>query len=183
MDEGRPAERIVSASLSACVDETIAVGTLRYFDRAGALAETLRAMTGAALPGRLAAQELAGGQLILAWRGPTETLCLSRSAAHLAELIGGLAAAADGYALDLTGGLRIVRLTGARSADLICRLGGAASVPAVGEARRSRMADVAVLALSVRDGETLLAVDRAHLPHLFGWIRETLLDFESSEAS
>ncbi|MBV9316602.1 MAG: hypothetical protein JOZ34_03985, partial [Gammaproteobacteria bacterium] len=109
--------------------------------------------------------------------------CLARSAAHLPELIERLAAVGDGYAVDLSGGLRIVRLTGARSAELICRLGGAASVPAVGEARRSRMADVAVLALSVRNGETLLAVDRAHLPHLLGWVRETLLDFEAAGAS
>jgi sarcosine oxidase gamma subunit len=183
MDEGGPAERIASASLSACVEETLAVATLRYFDSTGPFAETLRAMTGAALPGPLAARELAGGELILAWRSPTETLCLARSAAHLAELIERLAAAAGGYAVDLSGGLRIVRLTGARSADLICRLGGAASVPAVGEARRSRMADVAVLALSVRDGETLLAVDRAYLPHLLGWIRETLLDFDAASGT
>jgi len=87
-----------------------------------------------------------------------------------------LAACADGCLVELTGGLRIVRLTGLRIADLLCRLGGTASVPAAGEARRSRMADLAVLALCVRDGETLLLVDRAHLPHLLAWIRETLLD-------
>jgi hypothetical protein len=39
------------------------------------------------------------------------------------------------------------------------------------------MADVPVLALSVRAGETLLIVDRAYLPHLLAWIRETMLDF------
>jgi hypothetical protein len=81
--------------------------------------------------------------------------------------------------VDLSGGVRIVRLTGNRIADLLCRLGGAASVPAPGEARRSRLADVAVLALSINPGETLLAVDRAYLPHLLAWIRETLLDFEA----
>ena len=80
----------------------------------------------------------------------------------------------------MRGGLRIVRLTGQRIADLLSRLGGAASVPAVGEARRSRMADLAVLAISVRAGETLLVVDRVYLPHLLAWIRETLLDFEAS---
>jgi len=58
--------------------------------------------------------------------------------------------------VELTGGLQIVRLTGVRTADLLCRLGGTASVPAEGEARRSRLADVPVLALSVRTGETLL---------------------------
>jgi hypothetical protein len=82
--------------------------------------------------------------------------------------------------VELMGGLRIVRLTGPRIADLLCRLGGTASVPAPGESRRSRMADVPVLALSVRAGETLLLLDRAYLPHLLAWIRETMLDFEGT---
>jgi len=82
--------------------------------------------------------------------------------------------------VELTGGLRIVRLTGLGIAELLCRLGGTASVPAPGEARRSRMADVPVLAISLRAGETLLVVDRVYLPHLLGWIRETLLDFGTS---
>ena len=54
---------------------------------------------------------------------------------------------------------------------------GTASIPRPGEARRSRMADVPVLALSLRAGETLLVVDRVYADHLCAWIRETLLDF------
>ena len=178
MNEERRGERIVSAHLVVSVEEAMAVATLRYFDRAGPFAETLQAVTAAALPGPLAATELPAAQLIFAWRSPTETLCIARSAARLAELIDRLADAAEGCAVDLTGGVRIVRLTGTRIADLLSRLGGAASVPAAGEARRSRMADVAVLAFAVRNDETLLAVDRGHLAHLLAWIRETLLDFE-----
>ena len=105
---------------------------------------------------------------------------MTRSAARLAELTERLASATDGCVVDLSGATRIVRLTGLRIADLLCRLGGTASVPAPGEARRSRLADVPVLALSLRPGETLLAVDRAYLPHLLTWIRETLLDFEAT---
>jgi hypothetical protein len=82
--------------------------------------------------------------------------------------------------VELSGGVRIVRLTGHHIADLLCRLGGTASVPAPGEARPCRLADVPVLALSVRAGEALLAVDRGYLPHLLGWIRETLLDFDAA---
>jgi hypothetical protein len=130
------------------------------------------------LPAALEAREEA--QLILAWRSPTETLCVTRSATRLAEIGASLAACAEGCMVELTGGLRIVRLMGVGIADLLCRLGGTASVPAPGEARRSRMADVPVLALSLRAGETLLVVERVYLPHLLGWIRETLLDFESS---
>ena len=154
------------------------IATLRYFTREGEVADTVRAATGMPLPATLEAREEA--QLILAWRSPTETLCVTRSTTRLAELGASLAASADGCLVELTGGLRIVRLTGQRIADLLCRLGGTASVPAAGEARRSRLADVPVLALSVRAGETLLVVDRAWLPHLLAWIRETLLELEES---
>lgn len=180
MDEQRPAERIVSADAVASVEGTMAVATLRYFDRAGAFAEAVRAATGAALPGPLEVREVSEGQLILAWRSPTETFCVARTAAPLAALGAQLSGAADGCTVDLTGGVRIVRLTGSRTVDLLCRLGGTASVPTPGEAHRCRLADVPVLALSARAGETLLAVDRAYLPHVLAWIRETLLDFDAA---
>ena len=170
--------RIVSADLVACMEETMHVATLRYFTRDGLVADVVRGATGMPLPAALEAREEA--QLILAWRSPTETLCVTRSATRLAELGARLAACAEGCMVELTGGLRIVRLTGLGIAELLCRLGGTASVPAPGEARRSRMADVPVLAISLRAGETLLVVDRVYLPHLLGWIRETLLDFGTS---
>ena len=178
MAEYPATSRITGADLIACVEETMQVATLRYFTHEGEVADTVRAVTGMPLPGLLEAREEA--QLMLAWRSPTETLCVTRSTTRLAELGASLAASADGCLVELTGGLRIVRLTGLRIADLLCRLGGTASVPAAGEARRSRVADVSVLALSVRAGETLLVVDRAWLPHLLAWIRETLLDLEES---
>ena len=170
--------RIVSADLVACMEETMHVATLRYFTRDGLVADVVRGATGMPLPAALEAREEA--QLILAWRSPTETLCVTRSATRLAELGERLAACAEGCMVALTGGLRIVRLTGLGIADLLCRLGGTASAPAPGEAKRSRMADVPVLAISLHAGETLLVVDRVYLPHLLGWIRETLLDFGTS---
>jgi heterotetrameric sarcosine oxidase gamma subunit len=180
MDEHRPDERIVSADLVASVERAMAVATLRYFDRAGNFADALRAATGATLPEPLEARESTDAQLILAWRSPTETLCVARSVAHLAGFSARVGTPADGCLVDQSGGVRIVRVSGRRTADLLCRLGGAASVPAPGEARRGRLADVPVLALSVNTGETLLAIDRAYLPHLLAWIRETLLDFEAA---
>ena len=178
MAEYPATSRITSADLIACVEETLQVATLRYFTREGEVADTVRAVTGMPLPPVLEAREEA--QLILAWRSPTETLCITRSTTRLAELGASLAASTEGCMVELTGGLRIVRLTGQRIADLLCRLGGTAAVPAAGEARCSRLADVPVLALSVRAGETLLVVDRAWLLHLLAWIRETLLDFAES---
>ena len=176
MAEYPATSRISSADLIACVEETMQIATLRYFTREGSFADTVRALTGMPLPGLLEAREEA--QLMLAWRSPTETLCITRSTTRLGELGASLGPFAEGCMVELTGGLQIVRLTGLRIADLLCRLGGAASVPAPGEARRSRLADLPVLALSVRAGETLLVVDRAWLPHLLAWIRETLLDLE-----
>ncbi len=180
MGEGQGNARLVGADLVACVEETMAVATLRYFTPAGTFAEAVEAATGSALPAPLAARELAGAQLILAWRSPTETLCIARSAGRLAGLIERLAGAAGGCIVDLTGAVRIVRLTGVRTGDLLCRLGASTCVPAVGEARRGRLADVPVLACSLRAGETLLAVDRVYLPHLLAWVRETLLDFDAA---
>jgi hypothetical protein len=49
-------------------------------------------------------------------------------------------------------------------------------MPQPGDARRSRMADVPVLALSVEAWEVQLVLDRTYAEHLLGWIRETLLD-------
>jgi hypothetical protein len=178
MAESPASSRITSADLIAVVDETLQVATLRYFAREGEVADAVRSATGMPLPAVLEAREDA--QLILAWSSPTETLCVTRSTTRLSELGARLAACAEGCMVELTGGLRIVRLTGLGIADLLCRLGGTASVPAPGEARRSRIADVPVLAISVRAGETLLAVDRVYLPHLLAWIRETLLDVEAS---
>jgi hypothetical protein len=178
MAESPASSRIAAADLVAVVDETLQVATLRYFTREGEVADAVRSATGMPLPAVLEAREQA--QLILAWRSPTETLCVTRSATRLAELGASLAACAEGCMVELTGGLRIVHLTGQGIADLLCRLGSTAAVPHPGEARRSRMADVPVLAISLRAGETLLVVDRVFLPHLLAWIRETLLDFETS---
>ena len=178
MAEYPATSRIARADLIACMEETMHVATLRYFTRDGLVADVVRGATGMPLPAALEAREEA--QLILAWRSPTETLCVTRSATRLAELGARLAACAEGCMVELTGGLRIVRLTGLGIAELLCRLGGTASAPAPGEAKRSRMADVPVLAISLRAGETLLVVDRVYLAHLLGWIRETLLDFGTS---
>ena len=156
MAEYPATSRIASANLVACMEETMHVATLRYFTREGPFADAVRSATGMPLPAVLEAREDA--ELILAWRSPTETLCVTRSATRLAEIGASLAACAEGCMVELTGGLRIVRLTGVGIADLLCRLGGTASVPVPGEARRSRVADVPVLAISLRAGATRLVV-------------------------
>ena len=164
------------AALDVRVDETLQAATLRYFAGDGAFAAAVREASGVALPEVLRATSARSAELILAWRSPNETLLLAGEPA-LSELEARVAQAADGCLVNLTGGLKVLRVTGEGIPDLLCRLGGTGSIPQLGEARRSRLADVPVLALSVRPGEMLLLVDRAYAEHLMGWIRETLLDF------
>jgi heterotetrameric sarcosine oxidase gamma subunit len=181
MDEWPQLHEDMSCSgLTVAVDASLRVATLRYFAHEGAFAEAVHEATGLALPQTLQAVEGPEAQLVLAWRSPTETLVIGAGGAGLSQLAARLARFADGCFVDLSGGLKVVRVSGERGSDLLCRLGGTASVPRPGEARRSRLADVAVLALSVRELETLLVVDRAHLPHVLAWIRETLLDFAAA---
>ena len=170
-------ERLEGAGLSVHLDDAMQTAALRYFAGDGALAVAVRELTGLALPKVLQAACTADGQLLLAWRSPTETLCLTDSRARLWDLEGKLTGVADGCLVNLSGGLQVWRVTGERIPDLLSRLGGTASIPRPGEARRGRMADVPELALCVRAGETLLVVDRAYSEHLMGGVRETLLDF------
>jgi len=153
---------------------------LRYFEPGGAFADAV-ASAGAHLPPPLAAIAVSlpgagAGELVLAWTRPTETLVLAAEAAPLDELLRRLGSAAGGCVVEMTGGVAVLRLTGARIADLIDRLGGTGA-PQPGEARRGRFADVPVLALSVRAGEVLLVVDRALAGHVAAWIGATLADF------
>jgi len=171
---------IEAAGLAVRMGEGMQAATLRYFEPGGAFAAAVREATGAALPQPPEAAQSADGQLTLAWRSPTETLALAPSAERLAQLEARLANVPDGCLVNLSGGLEVLRVTGEGIVDLLCRLGGTGSIPRVGEARRSRMADVPVLAVSLTAGETLLVVDRAYAEHLMGWIRETLLDFEGA---
>ena len=148
---------------------------LRYLSSEGAFAAAARA-AGAPLPPSQGALDLAG-ELLLAWRSPSETLCLARSAQRLEQLQRAFTGVADGCFVELTGALSVAHVRGERIADLLARLGGSSSLPPLGGARRSRMADVPVLALCVRPEEVLLVIERSYAEHLWGWMRETLLDF------
>ena len=169
-------EPLEGAGLVVRVEEAMYAASLRYFDAGGAFAASVRDVAGAALPGPLAAVRSPDGELTLAWRSPSETLLVTMSAQRLGELEARLASSADGCLVNLSGGLKILRITGERPGDLLCRLGGTASVPRLGEARRGRLADVAVLALCTEPGQVRLVVERVYAEHLVGWIRETLLD-------
>ena len=170
---------IGAPSLRVSLDLTVHVASLRYFDPEGSFAATVRSVVGVALPGVLqSARASDDGGCILAWRSPTETLVLDTDAERFSSLKVALAYARDGCIVDQSGGLWVLRASGGRVSDLLTRLGGSASVPKIGAARRGRLADVSVLALCVEPDETLLVVDRVYSQHLLAWIRETEADFE-----
>jgi heterotetrameric sarcosine oxidase gamma subunit len=158
------------------------VASLRYFDRMGRFAETVREALGMPLPQalRATARDLrrAAG-VILAWRSPTEALllCGDHDRPAFAELQRRLAGAADGSMVDQTGGIRGYRLEGQRAQDLLHRMGAVTTIPGLGEARSGRLAELQVLAACVQAGEFLLWVERVYADHLVEWMRATVADF------
>jgi hypothetical protein len=70
------------------------------------------------------------------------------------------------------------RITGARIADLLTRLGATSTIPVLGEARTSRLAELTVMALCVQDGEVMLLVDRVYATHLRAWMAEIIADLQ-----
>ena len=153
--------------------QAVPAAALRYLTRTGGFAAALGAL-GLSLPE--CGQALGAQDLTLAWRSPSETLCLAASAERLAHLHARLGAHADGCLVELTGAVDVVTLSGTRVADLLVRLGSSAALPGQGEARRSRMADVPVLAIALEPARVQLILERTYSEHLLGWIAATLAD-------
>ena len=181
--------------LSVQWDHGLAVASLRYFDPAGLFAAEVGEVLGGPLPAPLRSDRRvlratvvsaetsaegtpkSGSELVLAWRSPTETLLVTADAGCLAAVERFAAARSDGCLVDQTGGILTLVVAGTRAPDLLSRLGSIDAVPALGEARTSRLAELAVMSLCTRPGEILLLVERVYVRHLFGWIRETVADF------
>jgi sarcosine oxidase gamma subunit len=159
------------------------VASLRYFDRMARFAQTAGETVGMPLPPPLRAstrRDSSGAEFIFAWRSPTETLllCGERDGPAFADLQKRLATAVDGSMVDQTGGMRVYRIQGRQSLDLLQRMGAATAIPVLGEARSGRLAEVQVLTVCVETGEFLLLVERVYADHLVGWMRATVADFK-----
>jgi sarcosine oxidase gamma subunit len=172
--------------LSVQWEHGLSVASLRYFDPADPFAVEVSEVLGGPLPAPLRAQRrvlsiegagTAGSDLVVAWRSPTETLLVTADASCLSRLDTFAANRSDGCLVDQTGGILTLVIAGARAPDLLTRLGSTDAVPALGEARTSRLAELSVMSLCTRPGEILLLVERVYVRHLFGWIRETVADF------
>lgn len=179
-----PLSPVEAPGVRVSFDQGIHVASLRYFDPSGAFSRTVQASIGMQLPDRLCAacatQCTGAGTAVLAWRSPTETLLLCDGPALIARLQADVATQNDGCLVDQTGGMWVLRASGERIADLFARMGGQETLPATGAARRSRLAEIAVLALKVQPGEILLIVERLYVEHLMGWIRASAADLQIS---
>ena len=171
---------IQAAGLRVALEPRLQVASLRYFDSHGAFARLLQDITGVTLPDSLRAlsstADLKAEAIILAWRSPTETLMISTAPALIETLQGASATVTDGCIVDQRGGALVFRASGEAVADLFARVGGHGACPAVGESLRTRMADVAVVAVKVQPKETLLIVERSYAPHLMAAIRGCAAD-------
>lgn len=186
MDSQRgTASAIAAEGLRVALELDWRVASLRHFHpasrAAGAFAGVVGEALGGTLPEPLRAVEIEhpvnGARSLLAWRSLTETLLLTRSAAAFTDLEQRLSSVMDGCMVDQTGGIRVIRVEGARSAELLVRLGAPTVIAAAGEARSGRLAELQVLSASVRAGEWLLLVERVYADHLLAWIRATAADF------
>jgi sarcosine oxidase gamma subunit len=171
-------------------DHGLSVASLRYFDPAGSFATGVGGVLGGPLPAPLRADRRAfvsagdcaagaagaGSELALAWRSPTETLLLTTDPGPVAAVSAFAADRSDGCLVDQTGGILTLVVIGDRASDLLSRLGSVDSIPALGEARTSRLAELSVMSLCTRPGEIMLLVERVYARHLFGWIRETVAE-------
>lgn len=169
---------IEAPGINVELDRGMQAASLRYFDREGSFARAVQALLGAPMPAPQRAvygAQSSGRESILAWRGPTETLLLCNEAC-VESLGSGVASCSDGCMVVQSGGLRVLRARGARVADLIARIGGQGVAPAVGEARRGRLAEVAVLAVRLQSEETLLVVERVYTEHVMNWLRISAAD-------
>jgi sarcosine oxidase gamma subunit len=160
------------------------IASIRFFDPAGEFMSGLAGRVGGPMPGPLQALRYTGdpggampdSQILLASRSPNESLLLCNQAWVLAALEDFAAGRSDGCVVNQTGAYRVWEIAGERAADFLARL-GSASLPALGEALVSRVAELTVMTSSVEAGSTLILVDRLYSEHLAGWMAETLRDF------
>jgi sarcosine oxidase gamma subunit len=178
-----PAEsgEVEVAGLALRVQRQVEVASLRYFDTADHFVAKVCEFLGRPMPAPLHAVRIDaapdGPRFILLWRSPTETLLLSYDPPALAELDERVASEVDGCMVVQTGGIRVLRVAGSRARDLLLRLGSAQAIPALGEARTGRLAELQVLTACVQAGEYLLLVERVYANHLLEWVRATVADF------
>jgi heterotetrameric sarcosine oxidase gamma subunit len=151
--------------------------SLRYFESDGAFTRMVSSITGLSVPTDLSATHSA--LTLLAWRSPRETTLLTTDHGLIDALQTAAAALSDGCVVDQRGGLLVLQARGEAVPDLVAKKAGHGAMPAIGQSRRTRFADVAVLIVKVRAEETLFVVDRIYAPHVMASIRLSTVDLDA----
>jgi heterotetrameric sarcosine oxidase gamma subunit len=171
---------IESPRLVVALEPGLCAASLRYFGADNEFTRWLGDATGLKIPDALRTSHRNGDDAraatVLAWRSPTETILLTRDAGFLESLKGGSQAVAGGCVVDLSGGLLTFRARGDAVAALVATKAGSGAMPSMGEARRTRFADVSVMLVKVQPDELWLVVDRIYAPHLMASIRASVAD-------
>ena len=174
---------IAGPGLSVELQPRFHAASLRYFERDGAFAGMIRRVTGLDLPTDLGTNhgsDAAGQHItLLAWRSPSETTLLTTDAGLLDALQTAAAGLSDGCIVDQRGGLLVLRARGAAVPDLVAKKAGHGAMPAIGEARPTRFAEVALLIVKVGAEETLFVVDRIYASHVMASMRVSAADLDA----
>jgi sarcosine oxidase gamma subunit len=190
-----PLAPIEAAGLTIQLEPLLHAASLRCFERDGVFARMAESVTGLSLPNTLkVAQSKSAARgssaaathstdadqaiTLLAWRGPSDTTLLTTDEVLLDTLQTAAAEIDDGCIVDQRGGVLVFRARGSEVAQLVAKTAGHGAMPAIGESRRTRLAEVAVLLVKVAAGETLFAVDRIYAPHMMASIRVSAADLD-----
>jgi sarcosine oxidase gamma subunit len=172
-DDRKP---LVAPGITVALDPKMQVMSLRYFDSSGAFTAAAQRCLRLKLPFAPNAIEIREHErpALLAWRRPGECLLFTRDPADLeivATATGGLI---DGRAINLTGGVCVVRIAGPRTASLLARIGSHDSMPVPRSTRATRIADLPAFLVRSSGPEVYLLHDRAYLAHLMQWLRVSI---------
>jgi heterotetrameric sarcosine oxidase gamma subunit len=182
MAEAQDLALIEGSGLKVELEPLLHAASLRYFERDGAFAQMVHDVTGLGVPRDRGAAHSAdvAKQIItiLAWRSPSETMLLTTELNLLRSLQTAAAALNDGCVVDQCGGVLVFRARGAEVANLVAKTAGHGAMPAIGESRRTRLADVAVLLIKIQAEESLLVIDRIYAPHVIASIRASAADLD-----
>jgi heterotetrameric sarcosine oxidase gamma subunit len=184
MAETQDISLIEGSGLKVELEPRLHAASLRYFERDGAFAQMVHDVTGLDIPRDRGAAHRAdvAKQIttILAWRSPSETMLLTTELKLLDSLQTAAAELNDGCVVDQCGGILVFRARGAELANLVAKTAGHGAMPAIGESRRTRLADVAVLLVKIQADESLFVVDRIYAPHVMASIRATAADLDAA---
>jgi heterotetrameric sarcosine oxidase gamma subunit len=173
---------VEGSGLKVELEPRLHAASLRYFERDSAFTRMVQAVTGLGVPrdrgAAHSADDAKESLTLLAWRSPSETTLLTTDLKLLDSLQTAAAALNDGCVVDQRGGMLVFRARGKEVANLVARTAGHGAMPAIGESRRTRLADVAVMLVKVQAEESLFVVDRIYAPHVMASIRASAADID-----